>query len=75
MEVDNEYDWLMEEAGCKLVDGLLPVSKRQQRKGLGPSVYISSFNFIVIFLVFLFDIKRLNILCILEAVWGVCMYV
>ena len=31
--------------------------------------------FIVIFLVFLFDIKRLNILCILEAAQGVCMYV
>ena len=29
MEVDNEYEW-MEEAGYKLVDGLLPVSKRQQ---------------------------------------------
>ena len=44
MEVDNEYDWLMEEASFKLVEGLLPVSKRQQRKELGPSVYISSFN-------------------------------
>ena len=45
MEVDDEYDWLMEEeASFKLVEGLLPVSKRQQRKGLGPSVYISSFN-------------------------------
>ena len=44
MEVDNEYDWLTEEAGFKLVDGPLPVSKRQQHKGLGPSVYISSFN-------------------------------
>ena len=44
MEVDNEYDWLMEEAGFKPVDSPLPVSKRQQRKGLGPSVYISSFN-------------------------------
>ena len=43
MEVNNEYDW-MEEARYKLVEGLLPVSKRQQRKGLGPSVYISSFN-------------------------------
>ena len=40
MEVDDEYDWLMEEAGFKPVEGLLPVSKRQQRKGLGPSVYI-----------------------------------
>ena len=40
---DNEYKW-MEEAGYKLVDGPLPVSKRQQRKGLGPSVYISAFN-------------------------------
>ena len=29
MEVDNEYNW-MEEAGYKLVDGPLPVSKRQQ---------------------------------------------
>ena len=29
MEVDNEYEWL-EEAGYKLVDGPLPVSKRQQ---------------------------------------------
>ena len=44
MEVDNEYDWLTEEAGFKPADGPLPVSKRQQRKGLGPSVYISSFN-------------------------------
>ena len=44
MEVDDEYDWLMEEAGFKLVEGLLPVSKRQQQKGLGPSVYISGFN-------------------------------
>ena len=43
MEVDNEYEW-MEEAGYKLVDGPLPVSKRQQRKGLGPPVYISAFN-------------------------------
>ena len=40
MEVDNEYDWLTEEAGFKLVEGLLPVLKRQKRKGLGPSVYI-----------------------------------
>ena len=39
MEVDNEYDW-MEEASYKLVDGSLPVSKRQQKKGLGPqSIY------------------------------------
>ena len=44
MEVDDEYDWLIEEAGFKPVEGLLPVSKRQQRKGLGPSVYILSFN-------------------------------
>ena len=44
LEVDDEYNWLMEEAGFKLVEGLLPVSKRQQQKGLGPSVYISSFN-------------------------------
>ena len=44
MEVDNENDWLMEEAGFKPVEGPLPGSKRQQRKGLGPSVYISSFN-------------------------------
>ena len=43
MEVDDEYKW-MEEAGYKLVDGPLPVSKRQQKKGLGPSVYISAFN-------------------------------
>ena len=43
MEVDNEYEW-MEEAGYKPVDGPLPVSKRQQKKGLGPSVYISAFN-------------------------------
>ena len=49
MEVDNEYDWLMEGASFKLVDGLLPVSKRQQRKGLGPSVYILSFNSIEAF--------------------------
>ena len=44
MEVDNEYDWLMEEASFRPVEGLLPVSKRQQQKGLGPSVHISSFN-------------------------------
>ena len=44
MEVDDEYDWLMEEASFKLVEGLLSVSKRQQRKGLGPSVYILGFN-------------------------------
>ena len=43
MEVDDEYKW-MEEAGYKPVDGPLPVSKRQQKKGLGPSVYISAFN-------------------------------
>ena len=43
MEVDDEYKW-MEEAGYKLVDGPLPVSKRQQKKGLGPSVYILAFN-------------------------------
>ena len=30
MEVDNEYNWLMEEAGFKPVEGLLPVFKRQQ---------------------------------------------
>ena len=44
MEVDNEYNWLMEEAGFKPVDSPLPVSKRQQCKGLSPSVYILSFN-------------------------------
>ena len=44
MEVDDEYNWLMEEAGFKPVEGLLPFSKRQQQKGLGPTVYISSFN-------------------------------
>ena len=43
MEVDDEYEW-MEEAGYKPVDSPLPVSKRQQRKGLGPSVYILAFN-------------------------------
>ena len=43
MEVDDEYEW-MEEAGYKPVDGPLSVSKRQQKKGLGPSVYISAFN-------------------------------
>ena len=43
MEVDDEYKWL-EEASYKLVDGPLPVSKRQQKKGLGPSAYISAFN-------------------------------
>ena len=43
MEVDDEYEW-MEEASYKAVDGPLPVSKRQQKKGLGPSVYISAFN-------------------------------
>ena len=30
MEVDDEYNWLMEEASFKLVEGPLPVSKRQQ---------------------------------------------
>ena len=35
MEVDDEYDWLTEEVGFKLVDGPLPVSKKQQRNGLG----------------------------------------
>ena len=44
MEVDDEYDWLTEEAGFKPVEGLLPVSKRQQQNGLGPTVYILSFN-------------------------------
>ena len=39
MEVDDEYEW-MDEAGYKPVDGPLPVSKRQQKKGLGPSAYI-----------------------------------
>ena len=34
----------MEEAGYKQVDNPLPVSKRQQKKGLGPSVYILAFN-------------------------------
>ena len=43
MEVDDEYKW-MEEAGHKPVDGPLHVSKRQQKKGLGPSVYILAFN-------------------------------
>ena len=43
MEVENEYEW-MEEAGYKLVDGPRPVSKRQQKKRLGPSVYILAFN-------------------------------
>ena len=43
MEVDDEYEW-MEEVGYKLVDGPLPVSKTQQQKGLGPSVYILTFN-------------------------------
>ena len=44
MEVDDEYNWLMKEPRFKPVEGPLPVSKRQQRKGLGPSVYILSFN-------------------------------
>ena len=43
MEVDDEYKW-MEEAGTKPVDGPLRVSKRQQQKGLGPSVYILAFD-------------------------------
>ena len=30
MEVDDEYDWLIEEAGFKPVEGLLPISNRQQ---------------------------------------------
>ena len=30
MEVDDEYDWFTEEASYKPVDGLLPISKRQQ---------------------------------------------
>ena len=40
MEVDDEYNWLMEEASFKQVDGPLPVSKRQQHKGLGPSLRV-----------------------------------
>ena len=44
MKVDDEYDWLTEEASFKPVEGPLPVSKRQQGKGLDPSVYILSFN-------------------------------
>ena len=44
MEVDDEYDWITEEAGFKPVDGPLHVSKRQQHKGLGASVYILSIN-------------------------------
>ena len=44
MEVDDEYDWLMVEASFKPVEGPLPVSKRHQQKGLGPSVYILGFN-------------------------------
>ena len=43
MEVDDEYEW-MEGAGYKPVDGPLPVSNRQQKKRLGPSVYILAFN-------------------------------
>ena len=43
MEVDDEYEW-MEEASYKPVDSPLPVSKRQQKKGLGPSAYIFAFN-------------------------------
>ena len=43
MEVDDGYDWLMEEAGYKLVDGPLPVSKRQQQKDWAPqSIYQAS---------------------------------
>ena len=30
MEVDDEYNWVMEEARFKPVEGLLSVSKRQQ---------------------------------------------
>ena len=44
MEVDDEYDWLTEEASFKPVEGPLPVSKRRQQKGLGSKVYILSFN-------------------------------
>ena len=43
MEVDDEYEW-MDEASYKPVDSPLPVSKRQQKKGLGPSAYILVFN-------------------------------
>ena len=40
MEVDDEYEW-MEEASYKPVDGPLPVSKRQQKKGTGTlSLYL-----------------------------------
>ena len=42
--MDDEYDWLTEEAGYKAIDGPRPVSKRQQQKGLGPSVYILGFT-------------------------------
>ena len=44
MEVDDEYDWLTGEASFKPVEGPLPVFKRQQQKGLDPTVYNSSFN-------------------------------
>ena len=45
MEVDDwEPKWLTLEEGFKPSNKPLPVSKRQQRKGLGPSTYISSFN-------------------------------
>ena len=35
MEVDDEYEW-MDEAGYKLVDGPLPVSKDSRKKDWGP---------------------------------------
>ena len=45
MEVDDwDPKWLMEEGGYKLSDGPLTVSKRQQHRGLGPPVEISSFT-------------------------------
>ena len=34
--------------------------------------YVIIITFYCNILVFLFDIKRLNVLCILEAAWGVC---
>ena len=44
MEVDWEPKWLTEEGGYKPSDGPSTVSKRQQGKGLGPSIEILAFN-------------------------------
>ena len=60
MEVDDwEPEWLVEEGGFMLSDGPLPVSKRQQCKGLCKISYILLSNFCSYICYILFDIKYL----------------